>query len=178
MSALRLLPQSQEKEILAERIVWLPKWALDLSAAEADDKYPLETGGVFMGWHADKHNIVVSMVFGPGSNAKHKRTSFEPDHSWQLNKIAEHYRSSGNQDTYLGDWHSHPDSTRGSLSMIDRKALRKIIRTPSARCSTPIMAILFGVPASWSTEIWWSTLKPKPFSWTGVIVEATQQKIY
>jgi hypothetical protein len=54
----------------------------------------------------------------------------------------------------LGDWHSHPRATSGSLSRHDRAVIRKIARTPAARAPNPIMAIFFGSPECWNVTVW------------------------
>jgi integrative and conjugative element protein (TIGR02256 family) len=76
---------------------------------EAAARYPLETGGVFMGYWADDRTAVVTQAIGPGPNAYHHRHRFAPDQEWQTTEIAEYYRASGRRETYLGDWHTHPD---------------------------------------------------------------------
>lgn len=126
----------------------LARGVLALCRAEADRCYPLETGGVLMGFWR-RHLAVVTQVIGPGPNARHERWSFEPDQEWQLGAIAAHYARSGRRETYLGDWHTHPDARNGNLSRMDRGVLRKVISTPSARAPTPVMMILYGSPAGW-----------------------------
>ncbi len=108
--------------------------------AEGLRTFPLETGGILMGFEADEH-LFVTTVIGPGPWAVHRRRSFIPDTDWQLARVAEVYARSGRTEHYLGDWHTHP---RGSTtaSLRDLLAARSIARHSPARCPRPIMLIM------------------------------------
>lgn len=107
--------------------------------AEADLHYPLETGGIMLGW--ENGDIVVSNIIGPGPRAVHRRASFDPDTEWQDHQLAEKYEASGRTLVYLGDWHTHPGGAP-TPSRRDRKTLATIAGYPAARCAAPIMVIL------------------------------------
>lgn len=113
---------------------------------EANAKAPLETGGVLLGV-SDGANIWIDAVIGPGPGAVHRRMSFSPDAGFQEQQITEFYEASGRRATYLGDWHTHP-GTAPYLSWRDRRTLRAISRTPSARQPTPLM-LVFGYGDPW-----------------------------
>jgi len=143
------------------RLVYLPPEMLRTCREEAERHYPLESGGTFMGY-IHKDYAVVEALIPPGPRAERTHYGFAPDHEWQLTEIARCYEQSGRRVTYLGDWHSHPDAGSGELSSKDRVVLRRIIQTDDARCPNPIMAILWGSPASlWSLEIWSAHLKQR-----------------
>ena len=144
-------------------IVWMAQDILQGCIKEASAKYPLETGGTFMGWWSDTGAAVITAVIGPGSNAYHARNSFQPDQTWQMEQIACHYEASGRRETYLGDWHSHPNAIDGSISWIDRCVLRRVIRTPSSRCLTPLMSVIWGEPDSWQISTWFAHMIPRTF---------------
>lgn len=161
---------------LKEAVVWIPQNVVQACFEEASDKFPLETGGTFMGWWADADTAVITAVVGPGPNAHHGRHSFQPDEAWQLDQIARHYAASGRRETYLGDWHSHPDISRGTLSWIDRRVLRRVITTPSARCPSPLMAIVWGQSDDWQLTVWRARLRPRPLLWDRLVLEQASVK--
>jgi integrative and conjugative element protein (TIGR02256 family) len=120
----------------------------------ANDKFPLETGGVLIGYvgGASGDDVVVVAITGPGPRAHHTAITFEPDHEYQTAEIARLYRSSKGVNTYLGDWHTHPRST-ADLSRRDKKTLNHIAAHRAARMRRPIMAIL-GEGSSWVLKAW------------------------
>jgi len=133
-----------------QAVVWLSRAAVDEISAEADHHYELETGGSFMGYWADDRAAVVTRVIPAGPNAHRSRRSFKPDQDWQLAAIAEHYARSDRRDTYLGDWHTHPNARAAVLSWTDKACLKAIIKTPKARTTLPIMMLVCGAPGGWS----------------------------
>ena len=120
----------------------------------ANERYPLETGGVLIGYVGDnsRDEVVVTAVTGPGPKASHAAHSFKPDHEYQVEEIARHYRRSNRLFTYLGDWHTHPDSV-AALSRRDKKTLKHIASHREARLERPTMAIL-GEGPSWMLMAW------------------------
>ena len=121
--------------------------------AEAASRYPLETGGVLMGyWTENYKEVVVTAVTGPGPKAIHKTTSFAPDADFHETEISRLYNESGRVHTYLGDWHTHPNGTC-YLSRKDRATLKRISRYKAARAPAPIMAILAG-SSDWEFGLW------------------------
>jgi len=122
--------------------VWISKNALVFMVREFLRKLPNETGGVLVGyWLADSEGAVITDVLGPGPHAKHRKISFVPDASYHESEIARLYEESGRLHTYLGDWHSHPDSTT-RLSLTDRHTLLTIAKHAEARVLTPLMAVI------------------------------------
>lgn len=135
-------------------LVWLPRPAIREMQHEADSKFPLETGGIIMGyWARPLREVVITIAIGPGPNAVHERTEFAPDHDFQCSHIADAYQASGRTETYVGDWHAHPFGIP-LLSRTDQKTLRRIARTPAARLKNPLMLVLAGEPVGWEMAIW------------------------
>ena len=126
---------------------------LESLSIEAKAKYPLETGGVLMGYFGEPGNVSVIMyASGPGPNAIHLRNYYRPDQKFDESQIATIYRESGRQITYLGDWHTHP-APIDKLSYKDRKTLKKIAMYKNAHVNTPLMLIL-SYHCQWKALIW------------------------
>lgn len=157
-------------------IVWMPQNIIQACLDEASDKFPLETGGTFMGWWADGDTAAITAMIGPGPDAYRGPHSFQPDEAWQLDQIARHYAASGRRETYLGDWHSHPGAPAGNLSWIDRRVLRRVITTPSARCPTPLTIIVWGHPDDWKLTAWRAYLRPRPLLWDRLVLKQVSMK--
>jgi integrative and conjugative element protein (TIGR02256 family) len=124
---------------------------------EAERMSPLETGGVLMGyWGRDVSQVVVTAVIGPGSSARHKRLSFDPDTEYQERRIAQRYLEWGGTEMYLGDWHTHPwPGVHPGLSRVDRETLTRVARYAEARVPQPIMAVLSKTKDDgWSVVVW------------------------
>lgn len=132
--------------------MWLPRRIVRLLIREADRSFPLETGGIVMGYLTN-HDLVITDVIGPGPNASHGRYQFNPDSEYQERRVAEIYVRSGRVSTYLGDWHTHPEGSF-RLSGRDRRTLRSIARSTDARCEKPLMVILAGDIDQWDIAIW------------------------
>jgi integrative and conjugative element protein (TIGR02256 family) len=148
-----------------QTIVWLPASIYDLCCANADQHFPYETGGALMGYWVDKERVVVTASIEAGPNAIHNRYSFEPDYSYQRQRIADHYEASGRYDAYLGDWHTHPAGISGSLSIADRKALKRVATSMAARAPNPLSLILYGRPSAWKTACWCAAVVPRRILW-------------
>jgi integrative and conjugative element protein (TIGR02256 family) len=141
-------------------IAWI---SADISRAlikEADRCYPLETGGVLIGYRVEPDTVVVTASFGPGPASVHDRYSYRHDHEWEALEIASHYELSARSEIYIGDWHTHPDASSGDLSVTDRSSLRRVIKSREARLSRPVMSVLFGCPGNWQTSIWVASFLP------------------
>lgn len=120
--------------------------------AEADDKFPVETGGVLLGTYSSDRIVITSWV-GPGPKAKHTSCSFQPDYSFQQEMAANAFHLSDGEIVYLGDWHSHPNGA-AYLSSKDKVVLESIAHFLPSKISTPIMVVLGGTPLSWDIKVW------------------------
>jgi integrative and conjugative element protein (TIGR02256 family) len=124
---------------------WWAAAALEEALREAQRAFPLETGGVLLGWSPHPDAVVISRVIGPGPRACHRAASFEPDAAWQEERLEQAYEQAGRRLHYLGDWHTHPRGTV-RLSRTDRATLQRIANHPDARSARPVMAVLAGGP--------------------------------
>jgi integrative and conjugative element protein (TIGR02256 family) len=135
-------------------LVWLEASVVTAMVAEAAQKHPNETGGILMGFVAEtpahsedpllpepRTTIAVMAVIGPGPRAVHARATFVPDHEFQNAEVARLYATSGCVWTYLGDWHTHPDSS-AYLSERDTRTLARIATSGAARVARPVMVVL------------------------------------
>lgn len=120
---------------------WISHNALIFMVGEFKRAYPNETGGVLLGYWSAPNSAVITHAIGPGPNAVHDDVSFIPDCSYHESEIARLYEYSGRIHTYLGDWHSHPNSCT-ELSSTDRRTLSTIAKHKEARVRTPLMAII------------------------------------
>lgn len=134
-------------------LIWLQKTLVSKIILEATEKVPNETGGVLIGyWATEFREAVITDLVGPGPQAIHKRTSFSPDGTFHTQQIARQYRDSNRAHTYLGDWHTHPNSANGIPSWKDKRTLRRISAYAPARAPVPIMGILTEKP-EWKLHI-------------------------
>ncbi|SIT49344.1 putative 18.8 kDa protein [Paraburkholderia ribeironis] len=128
--------------------LWIASTAFDEMLDEAERVYPLETGGVLVGYAADDGDLVVQHVIGPGLSAQHKRQRFHPDHDWQCRRLDEIFEISSGQAVYVGDWHTHPDGSP-QMSWLDKRTLRGIARYREAALARPLMLIGAGGAERW-----------------------------
>ena len=97
---------------------------------------------------------VVTSVIGPGPSAKHDRYAFTPDYDYQEAEIDRRFEASAGAETYLGDWHTHPEATYAALSWRDRRTIARIAADPAAHAPRPVMIILIGGPEKWTAAAW------------------------
>lgn len=129
--------------------VWLSHRAAEQIRLNAAKYFPLETGGVLLGWRNGPNRTIVDVI-GAGPNALHGRMRFLPDHPWQMHHIREAFRSTSGDLDYIGDWHTHPDGI-ARMSAEDTITLRKI----SQKVKDPAMLIAAGnLSAGWHLEAW------------------------
>jgi integrative and conjugative element protein (TIGR02256 family) len=120
--------------------VWIGRSLLEFIESEAVKWSTLETGGVFAGYCV-RDEIVVTQVVGPGPNAMHKATMFIPDYQFHNREIARIFKESNGREYYLGDWHTHPNST-AYLSGMDKETLEEIGNYKRNRIFKPIMLVM------------------------------------
>ncbi|WP_422674264.1 Mov34/MPN/PAD-1 family protein [Billgrantia sulfidoxydans] len=141
---------------------------------QATEGYPFETGGILVGYLTEGVTVI-TRVIGPGPNARFDRDRFFPDSLYQERVLASIYETSGRLYTYLGDWHTHPDGIT-KLSRTDRRTLRRIARTKSARIHEPIMMLLAGGPESWKAGLF-RLFEPQCF-WSIRRLHCLEIKVY
>lgn len=132
-------------------VIWLRTEAIREMKVEAQRMTPLETGGVLLGYQAGGSYVVTRSV-GPGPDAVHEEDGFLPDHEYHEREVADHYRTSGRTEVYLGDWHTHPTAS-AYLSVTDLETLRRISRFKASRIAEPIM-LVWGRDEEWRLSGW------------------------
>src|SRR6266851_5330619 len=152
---------SSEVRIVPQRvggIAWISEKCLESIIAEARRCFPLETGGVLMGyWTPTKVEVVITRSIGPGPASTHTESTFEPDTAYQQDQINRIYAESNRIYTYLGDWHSHPRLAEG-LSPRDKRTLRMIATDRRARAPSPIVGILTK-RHTWNLILWQGSIQ-------------------
>ncbi len=146
------------------RTCWISERARFSLLSKALEWHPLETGGLLVGYTDPHGALVVADVIGPGQAAAHKSHGFVPDHGHQQARLAELYHRSGRTLTYLGDWHTHPNGNRYP-SPRDKRVLRRIARTKSARLGQPIMGVVTIDDDTAELAIW----RYVPYRWTSLL---------
>lgn len=142
----------------SQYIVWLKESAYVALLIDTIKFMPNETGGVIIGYWGNEHEAVVTEIVGPGPKAVHKKFSFTPDDDFHIEEVERFYQKSGRTETYLGDWHTHPNSS-AYLSGQDKATLVKIGNYEQARLTMPMMMVLGTKPFQLSA--WVSKAKPK-----------------
>ncbi|HEX8342385.1 MAG TPA: Mov34/MPN/PAD-1 family protein [Tepidisphaeraceae bacterium] len=120
---------------------WLSSEVWGQIAEEVSHRYPLETGGVLLGYWSAREEPVITEMIGPGPKAYHGRYRFEPDYRHHETEINRRIAACSHRLSYLGDWHSHPGG-HATLSPRDKRTLRRIARHKPAQVARPIMAII------------------------------------
>lgn len=132
--------------------VWIPRLVYGQMCELGAARFPVETGGMLLGYVADDGQAVVTAIIGPGANARHSEDKFVPDADYQQAELSAHYFRTGGRETYLGDWHTHPEGC-AALSRKDEKTLARIALTLSSRTAYPLMLILAGGKQHWEIEV-------------------------
>lgn len=138
---------------LKPETLWIPRRVLGMMLEEATLRFPNETGGVWMGYRVESsRDTVVVDAIGPGPKAGFEPNSFRADVRYQHDQIDQLYHASGRQNSFIGDWHTHPVS-RPYLSPIDRAAIREIAGNPLSQQPNPVMGVLGG-GEPWRLAAW------------------------
>lgn len=132
---------------MPELDLWLSVDGLAAIEAAAEVKYPLETGGVLVGYRSGTSQIIESAI-GPGPNAIHDRYSFHSDHEWQCDYLDKIFFQSKGRQVYLGEWHTHPEGDC-RMSTVDRQTLARICCTKRSSAPNALMVIGAGRPGAW-----------------------------
>jgi len=149
--------------------VWIADDVLNLIIDEANNKAPLETGGILAGYcSADDRDVVITKMVGPGSRALHRQWTFRPDYSYHRSQIEKIFDESNRTISYLGDWHTHPGNP-AYLSWLDKRALRNITKFQGNYMDHPIMLILGGTDSNrqdkWTPRVWSSSPHESRLPW-------------
>jgi len=161
----------------SNKSVWLRELAKNFIISKAREHYPLETGGVLMGYFAELSNIpVILYASGPGPKAIHFRNYYRPDSDYDNLEIARVYEESQRKITYLGDWHTHL-KPYGGLSYRDKRTLRRIALCKSARVETPIMLVL-SYGGQWEATVWQGHLKKSRLWYRQLLISQLKMNLF
>ena len=131
--------------------VWIRQTILDEIFSQGNSHLPKETGGILMGYSVSPKEFVITEIILAGEKAIHNFNSFQPDQEFHVNEIKRIYEESNGMITYLGDWHTHPNSYP-YLSSKDKKTIKAIAQYKPARIATPLMLIT--APPKQDFKIW------------------------
>lgn len=134
---------------LRQRVtVWIADHVRAEIVQEGRALFPLETGGVLLGWRDGADSIVADLI-GAGPQALHGRHLFLPDHAWQLRELRAAFAVSKGDLDYLGDWHTHPSGV-AEMSKQDHRTLGHLTR----RVRGALMVIAAGAGDDWTLGAW------------------------
>jgi len=99
----------------------------------------LETGGILIGHYVDSNNVAVvdEIVSAPLDSAR-TRSSFERGVEGLPDLLGRRWL---NDQHYVGDWHSHPNSSP-KASLTDLESLGRISNNPEMYCPNPVLLIM------------------------------------
>jgi integrative and conjugative element protein (TIGR02256 family) len=132
--------------------IWISGFALESMRHLAQLQFPLETGGMLIGYVGENGESVVKNIIGPGPKARHGKFRFVPDGEYQQSALEDIFLKTEGKETYLGDWHTHPKGGN-TPSYIDKMTLAKIAHEPASGTKNPIMAILGDGNPIWKIRI-------------------------
>jgi integrative and conjugative element protein (TIGR02256 family) len=139
---------------------------------------PNETGGLILGYWASKSEAVVQEITFAGPEAIGGAYSFDPDYEHDAELVAERYANSDGITTYLGDWHSHPNTMNAYLSKKDRAVLKRIAQSPDARAPRPLAMVLAGVDSYCKLKVRFGDLRPPLLGWQRLRVEECDIQLF
>lgn len=134
--------------------VWISQESLNALHVASADWFPLEAGGLLIGYWCSPNECVIQHATTPGAGAKHSRYGYVPDYEHDERQTARFHARSDGVSMYLGDWHSHPNTRSPYLSPQDRRALRNIALSEDARVPRPLSLVCAGTPGEWRQSIW------------------------
>ncbi|MCE5311437.1 MAG: Mov34/MPN/PAD-1 family protein [Acidobacteriales bacterium] len=131
---------------------WVAESVLQTMRNEAHRRFPVESGGVLIGYWA-KQQVIIVAATAPGPDAHHTSARYVPDQAHDEQQVAQAYNASRRRYIYLGDWHTHPNQDP-YLSEDDCRTLAHIAAHGPARATVPIMIVLGGGPSDWYAKVW------------------------
>jgi [CysO sulfur-carrier protein]-S-L-cysteine hydrolase len=102
--------------------------------------YPNEIGGILLGDIEDVYKVRItdSLIPEKFESSKISFKRFCEDLNRKLKNLFKTYKDTK---VYVGEWHSHPDST-SQFSSIDFKSIKEIAENPKIRINTPLLLIV------------------------------------
>ena len=123
-----------------DEVLWLPE-SLQQEQILRDiaAHYPNETGGMLLGYVNGNHRVVTALI-DAGPNAEHGSYRMLPDNVYQQVKLLEHFENTNGRESFLGEWHSHPESAP-MMSRTDRWTLHRVTTQGKHLPALPVMMI-------------------------------------
>ena len=136
---------------------WSVVWDLGLLARARDEratKLPNETGGIILGCWDVSRRVVYAVTVLPSPADSTERPAYFTRGREELRVWVDQARKrTGGMVTYVGEWHSHPDSCSCWPSEEDRKVLDWQAKNMSAEGLPGLMLVLGEIDYSWSLAV-------------------------
>lgn len=107
----------------------------------ARENRPNETGGGLLGCWLRRNEAYICCATAAGLNARATPVTFEPDVEHLWTRAMDVHSETAGIITYLGEWHSHPATTRMRLSSTDMHTTRSIAATLGSRGSVLVVVL-------------------------------------
>lgn len=157
--------------------VWIPRGAVADMLDESELWWPLETGGVLLGYEAGA-DVVVERMVGPGGQAEHSSKGYKPDDAFHADQMDRAFRESTGAIYYLGDWHTHPGGSV-RMSRKDQLTLADIANFQASHQPHPLMLIAArGDGDPWRFAAWRLTGRWRLGPFTLPRIVALRPKVY
>jgi proteasome lid subunit RPN8/RPN11 len=103
--------------------------------------FPNEFGGILLGSYFNNYTeLVISDIICP-EKFKQSPTGFVPDHKELNERLIEYYKLFDDKVIYVGDWHSHPNSTN-HFSLPDFNSTKEVANSKTVNIKNPILLIV------------------------------------
>ncbi len=124
-----------------DEMLWLPQRLIEEGIAkDIVEHYPNEAGGMLLGYANGTHRVVTALI-GAGPGAKHGKYHMVPDDKYQQEMLLLHFSRTDGRESFLGEWHSHPDASP-EMSRTDRRTLHNVTRKSENLMTLPTMMIV------------------------------------
>ncbi|MDA8118696.1 MAG: Mov34/MPN/PAD-1 family protein [Gammaproteobacteria bacterium] len=125
---------------LVDELLWLPEpLQQEQILTDIATHHPNETGGMLLGYVNGNQRVVTALI-GAGPNAEHEQYRMLPDNGYQQAMLREHFENTNGRESFLGEWHSHPESAP-IMSWTDRRTLHRVTTRGKHLPALPVMMI-------------------------------------
>lgn len=126
---------------LVDEVLWLPAQLTQVEIADDIARhYPKETGGMLLGYTNGSHRVVTAVI-PAGPNAQRGPYHMVPDDRYQQERLLTHFHCTEGRESFLGEWHSHPE-TAPTMSRTDRRTLCRVTVNGKHFPALPVMVIV------------------------------------
>ncbi|MBT9391776.1 Mov34/MPN/PAD-1 family protein [Hymenobacter sp. NST-14] len=129
--------------------------------AEIQQKHPVETGGVLLGYYDSRYHVATVVVATtPPTDSQHGRTHFVRG-MHGLSEILIDARKQTPPIFYLGEWHTHPGASP-TASSIDVRQMAMFARQHTFGSRSPLLLIVGGSPPD---QLQWRATLHRRWKW-------------